>query len=370
MQSKPVLAVPIAAHRGFAPMSARRLLVLGGISAILVGMIFGDIFAAFVLHPTADRIGEHLLVATSAVRAGEPQVVLSYFANIGRLLENRGTKVDTHVHVIAFGFLALLLALVNPYVELAEPRQKQLAKIFLCGAVLLPVCVFLIYYVGLAYSPLRSIGWASILADFGGLLVIVAAAGFLWGVWRHFQGEPGAVKDELLQASEWTSRTLRAGGTVLILIGFFHGAYYAWAHLYEHEAREATLLTAMIDRAAAQNSAGAQQAVADYGGLAGEKAVAIAAHSHVIEFGLLALLLSFIQPLVFLSERWKRRWAWTLLAGSLMLPVFVQTEIRWGLVAGGIADLGGLLVIVALCGMLIGILRHTGKLDASGGGAA
>ena len=370
MQSKPALAQSSAAHRGFAPMSARRLLVLGGILAILVGMIFGDIFAAFVLHPNADRIGEHLLVATSAVSAGEPQVVLSYFANIGRLLENRGTKVDTHVHVIAFGFLALLLALVNPYVELAEPRQKQLAKIFLCGAVLLPVCVFLIYYVGLAYSPLRSIGWASILADFGGLLVIVATAGFLWGVWRHFQGEPGAVKDELLQTSEWTSRTLRGGGTVLILIGFFHGAYYAWAHLYQHEAREATLLTAMIDRAAAQNSAGAQQAAADYGGLAGEKAVAIAAHSHVIEFGLLALLLSFIQPLVFLSERWKRRWAWTLLAGSLMLPVFVQTEIRWGLVAGGIADLGGLLVIVALCGMLIGILRHTGKLDASGGGAA
>lgn len=351
-------------------MGARRLLVLGGIAAILAGMVFGDIFAVFILHPNAARIGGHLAVATSAVSDREPQVVLSYFANIGRLLENRGTKVDTHVHIIAFGFLALLLALVQPYVKLAENRQKQLAKVFLFGAVLLPVCVFLIYYVGLAYSPLRSIGWASIFADFGGLLVIVATTGFLWGIWRHFKSESTAVTDELLRASEATSRTLRAGGTLLILVGFLHGAYYAGAHLYEHEARETKLLTAMIDQAAARNTAAAQQAVADYGALAGEKAVAIAAHSHVIEFGLLALLLSFIQPFVFLSERWKRRWTWTLLAGSLILPVFVQAEIRWGLVAGGIADIGGLLVIVALCGMLVGILRYTGKLDASTGGAA
>src|SRR5262245_58502923 len=186
MHTQPAFAQQ-SAQRGFAPMSARRLLVLGGILAILAGMVFGDIFAVFILHPNASRIGEHLAVATSAVSAGEPQVVLSYFANVGRLLENRGTKVDTHVHIIAFGFLALLLALVQPYIKLAEARQKQLATIFLCGAVLLPVCVFLIYYVGLAYSPLRSIGWASILADFGGLLVIAATAGFLWGLWRHFQ---------------------------------------------------------------------------------------------------------------------------------------------------------------------------------------
>lgn len=356
-------------HRGFEHMGARRLLVLGGILAILAGLIFGDIFAVFILHPNSSRIGEHLLVATSAVSAGEPDVVLSYFANIGRLLENRGTKVDTHVHAIAFGFLALLLALVQPYVKLAEARQKQLAKVFLCGAVLLPVCVFLIYYIGLAYSPLQAIGWASILADFGGLLVIVATAGFLWGIWRHFQSDSAAVEDPLLRGSEWTSRTLRAGGTLLILAGFLHGAYYAGAHLYEHEARETTLLTGMVDRAAAHDSAAAREAVQGYGGLAGEKAVAIAAHSHVIEFGLMALLLSFVQPFVFLIERWKRRWAWTLLAGSIILPLFVQAETHWGLVAGGIADLGGLLVIVALCGMLAGILRYTGKLDASSGGA-
>jgi hypothetical protein len=56
-----------------------------------------------------------------------------------------------------------------------------------------------------------------------------------------------------------------------------------------------------------------------------------------------------------------------LLAGSIILPVFVLLELRIGLLAGGIADLGGLMVIVALVGMLVGVLRYSGKLDAEPG---
>jgi hypothetical protein len=55
------------------------------------------------------------------------------------------------------------------------------------------------------------------------------------------------------------------------------------------------------------------------------------------------------------------------LAGSIILPVFVLLELRIGLLAGGVADLGGLMVIVALVGMLVGILRYSGKLDAEPG---
>jgi hypothetical protein len=47
----------------------------------------------------------------------------------------------------------------------------------------------------------------------------------------------------------------------------------------------------------------------------------------------------------------------------------VLLELRFGLVAGGLADLGGLLVIVSLMAMWIGILRYTGKLDVSFGEA-
>jgi hypothetical protein len=81
---------------------------------------------------------------------------------------------------------------------------------------------------------------------------------------------------------------------------------------------------------------------------------------------LLGLLLSFVQPYVFLSEKWKRRWVCVFLAGSLLLPVFVLLELRVGLLAGGVADVGGFLVIIALVGMLAGVLRYTGRVDAMG----
>jgi hypothetical protein len=350
-------------ERGFAPLSARRLLVMGGIGLIAAGMLVGDLFAVFVLHQNAGRIGQHLTAAADAVAAEDPQAALEHFTAIGARLENRGTKVDAHAHIIAFGYLALLLALAQPYLAMSEAARRRLAQLLLAGAVLLPVSVFLIHYVGLEYSPLTSIGWASITADFGGLLVIVACGGYGVGLARHLAGG-GSADDALLRDRSPSARRLLAGGTLLILAGFLHGAYYAAAQLLEHEQREGRILSTMVERAAQKDNTAAHQAVADYGMLQAEKAVAIAAHSHIIEFGLLAVLMAFLQPYVMLSERWKQRWAAVLLAGSLILPVFVLAELRLGLVAGGIADVGGLLVIVALVGMLAGVVRYTGSLDA------
>ena len=351
------------AHPSFAPTSARRMLVLGGIALVAAGMLVGDLFAVFVLHQNAGRIGQHLTAAVDAVAAENPQSALENFGAIGGRLENRGTKVDAHAHIIAFGYLALLLALAQPYFALSEAARRRLAQIFLAGAVLLPVSVFLIHHVGLEYSPLESIGWASITADFGGFLVIVACAGFGVGLVRHL-GSGGSADDPLLRDRSPSARLLLAGGTLLILAGFLHGSFYAATQLLEHEQRESRILATMVERAAQKDLATAHQAVADYGQLQGEKAVAIAAHSHIIEFGVLAMLMAFLQPLVMLSERWKKRWAAVLLVGSVVLPVFVLAELRLGLVAGGIADLGGLLVIVALVGMLTGVVRYTGSLDA------
>jgi hypothetical protein len=352
-------------------MSARRLLVLGGIGLILTGMIFGDIFAVFTLHQNAARVGANLAAAGHAAAAGDSDAVFANFQNVGNLLENRGTKVDTHVHMIDFGYLALLLALVQPWVALQENAKKKIAWVFLVGGWVLPVGVFLIHYVGLAYSPSKTIGWASIVADFGGLLVLLATAAYLLNLWRYTRqtGEP-RVEDSLLADRSLAARALFVGGLTLVLLGFLHGAYYAAADLYKHEARDFDLLSQMSVGAAARTTAVIDEALSEYGQLQGEKAVNIAAHAHAIEFGMLAILLAFFQPYIGLSEIWKRRWASVLLVGSLLLPVCVFLEVRYGLVAGGIADIGGLLVIVALLAMWIGILRYTGALDASAGARA
>ncbi len=351
----------------FAPLSAERLLLLGGIALILIGMIFGDIFAVFVLHQNAARVGASLSNAAYAALAGDSAAVLTNFQDVRAFLQNRGTKVDTHVHMIAFGYLALMLSLLGPWIALSANTKKRLAWVFLCGAGLLPICVFLIHYVGLAHSPLKAIGWASIFADLGGLLVMVAVLWYLAGLGKYFfAAERSAPRSDLPADASPSGNLLLAGGVFLVLLGFLHGGYYAAVDLYRHEALDYSILLQISSGATTQSAAAVQSGLAEYGQLQGDKAVKIAAHSHIIEFGLLSMLLAFFQPYVNLHERWKRRWALVLLLGSVLLPICVLLELKYGLLAGGLADVGGLLVIVALLAMWIGVLRYTGQPDAGG----
>src|SRR5215831_8519251 len=123
----------------FAPMSARRLLIFGGIALIAGGMLFGDIFAVFVLHQNGGQTGQALLAACEAASAGNSIAVKEIFQRVGALLEDHGTKVDAHVHMTDAGYLALLLALAQPYILFPPSRQKLLAGLFVLGGVLLPV---------------------------------------------------------------------------------------------------------------------------------------------------------------------------------------------------------------------------------------
>jgi len=372
---------PTNSARGFAPgfapgfessferMSARRLYIFGGIALIAAGLLFGDIFAVFILHQNAARQSEALIAASRAAAAGNAAAVNEVFSRLGNILEDRGTKVDAHVHMIDAGYLALLLALVQPYIALSRQTKKSLAVLFIAGGVLLPVGIFLIHYVGLTGSPFAAIGWASVLADSAGALLILVLIVQAWG-FRQYLRSGQLSEAELPDEDSMPRRALLTGGTILVLLGFLHGAYYAGTLLYEHERMETAILQRLIDAATAGNLVAVTTEVGNFGGLAGARGVNIAAHSQIIEFGLLAMLISFVQPFVFLSEKWKRRWVKLLLGGSVILPVFVLLELRLGLLAGGIADIGGLMVIVGLVGMLVGILRYTGGLDAAERGAA
>ena len=348
----------------FPPMGARRLYIFSGIALIAAGLLFGDIFAVFILHQNASRQGQALMDACRAIAAGNSAAVNETFGNLGNLLEDRGTKVDAHVHMIDAGYLALLLALVQPYVTLSQSAKKTMALLFVAGGILLPIGIFLIHYVGLSYSPFPVIGWASVLADSAGAILIVVLVGQAWGFGKYLRTRELA-EPELPKEDSMACRALLAGGTILVLLGFLHGAYYAGVFLYAHERTETAILQRMINASTQGNLDLAAAEVTNFGNLAGARAVNMAAHSHIIEFGLLAMLLSFVQPFVFLSETWKRAWVKLLLGGSAVLPVFVLLELKLGLLAGGIADIGGLMVLVALTGMLVGILRYSGSLDAN-----
>ena len=281
----------------FAPMSARRLLVFGGIALIAGGMLFGDIFAVFVLHQNGGQTGEALLAASRAAAVGNSLAVEDSFRRIGGLLEDHGTKVDAHVHMIGAGYLALMLALLQPYVALPQTKKRLLAWWFVAGGLLLPIGIFLIHYVGLAYSPSSVIGWASVLADSVGAILIAVLAVEAWALWKHLRSGNGITEPALPRDRSWERRILLSGGTLLVLMGFLYGARYAAFDLYKHEARETRILKSILENARSRQG-GETAAVADYASLAAEKALKIGAHAHIIEFGLLAILLSFIQSYV------------------------------------------------------------------------
>src|SRR5436305_11978106 len=113
MHDMTTVALSPSIRATFAPMSARRLLVLGGIALIAGGMLLGDLFAVFILHQNAGRQAAELVAANQAVALGDASAVNKAFSSLGGLLEDRGTKVDAHVHAIGAGYLALMLALVQ-----------------------------------------------------------------------------------------------------------------------------------------------------------------------------------------------------------------------------------------------------------------
>jgi hypothetical protein len=347
------------------PLSPARILILGGILIALVGMLFGEYYAIFHLHQSGMTIEAEMLTSVQLVASEEREALGGPLTTIAKMLENMGTKKDTHTHWIQLAYLCLILGLVQPYIGLGPVWKRRWAVIMVASSFILPIGVFTIYYLGLWRSPFETIGWGSIVADAAGAVIVVAVFAQLVGAVRFFRS--GSEPDAVAQDEPDPPKTLLLRwGVVLILVGLLHGAYYAATGLYQNAERDQLYLEASLTEAMANNLPAAEKAVRDYNWLQAEKAIYIATHTHFIEFGILAVLLAFAQRFIFLAPTWKLRWARWVIAGGFLLPVAVQAELWWGLYAGAVADLGGFLVAAALAGMAIGAIRYTGAVDAKG----
>jgi hypothetical protein len=328
-------------------------------------MLFGDIFAMFVLHPNNARIGEAMYAASQLVPLGDAEGILAQFMSIGGFLENRGTKVDTHSHIIHMGYIAILLAILQPWVALSPVLKRRSAWLFIVSAALLPVSIFSIYYVGLAHSPLEHIGWGSIFADFFGALLAVAVAIQLWGLWCHGRGHGNS--SVLLpsgNAAYTASRTLLVGGLLLLVSGFLYGAgYAAWAQSGV-ATNEVDILKNIVSHAAASNQELLGADFNAYGNYQMYRAINIAVHTHINEMGILLLLMSFVQGFIHYADNTRRRWARVAVVSAFGLPIGILLELKLGIVGSILADFFGFSMIVALMAMLFGLLRYTGAADS------
>lgn len=344
---------------------SQRLLLIGGVLLIASGMLFGDVFAMFVLHPNNARIGEARYAASQLVPAGDADGILAHFMAIGGFLENRGTKVDTHSHIIHVGYIALLLAMLQPWVALSARLKRRVAWLYILSAALMPVSIFSIYYVGMAYSPLAFIGWGSIFADLFGALLAVAVLVQLWGLWLHARGQSDpAVAPAYIGSGGSAARVLLVGGLLLLVCGFLYGAAYAAWTQSGAATSEVDILKSIVTHAAASDQASLGADFDAYGNYQMYRAINIAVHTHINEMGILLLLMSFVQGFIHFRERTRRRWAQLAVCSGFALPIGILMEIKLGIVGSIVADFFGFTMIVSLMAMLFGLLRYTGAQDA------
>ncbi len=346
--------------------NSQRLLTIGGILLIASGMLFGDIFAMFVLHPNNARIGEAMYAASQLIPTGDADGILAHFMSIGGFLENRGTKVDTHSHIIHMGYIALLLAMLQPWVALSAATKQGVAWLFILSALLLPVSIFSIHYVGLAYSPLGHIGWGSIFADLFGALLAVAVFIQLWGLWCYNRNPAEKSAPSYFTADNRASRALLVGGLLLLVSGFLYGAAYALWTQVGGSVSEVDILKSIVTHGAASEQELLAADFEAFGNYQMYRAINIAVHTHINEMGILLLLMSFVQGFVQFGEKIRQRWALLAIVSAFGLPIGILLEINFGIVGSILADLFGFTMIVALMAMLFGLLRHTGASDALG----
>lgn len=366
----------ISEHTAPLASDTQRVLAIGGILLIASGMLFGDIFAMFALHPNNARIGAAMYTAAGLIPNGDVDGILAQFMAIGGFLEFRGTKVDTHSHIIHMGYIALLLAMLQPWVALSPRVRHRTAWLFILCAALMPPAIFAIHYVGLAYSPLQDIGWASIFADLFGALLALATVINLYGLWRHVGGRgdgggtPTYINAVGSGAGRAASRILLVGGLLLLVSGFLYGAGLALYHQFNSAPTEVDILKSIVTAAAAGDRAALDAAFGAFGNFQMLRAINVASHTHINEMGILLLLVSFVQAFVQYPEATRNRWAKLAVVGAFGLPAGILLEIPYGIVGSVIADSAGFLVIVSLMAMLFGLLRYTGASDAGTGGVA
>ncbi|HSA93320.1 MAG TPA: hypothetical protein VLE48_09945 [Terriglobales bacterium] len=340
-------------------MSAARILVCGGILLIIAGMLLGEVYAIFISHVGTAEIKRLWTGIAEAVGRGDPAAAVAGYERVEEMLHRRGRIVNTHSHIIAFGFLALTLAVLQSVLPMDERRKRRLAILVITGSVLQPLFVFVRAYAG---------EWALWVSDLGGFLVMGAVLAYAAGL-RSAEDLTAALRAQVadLLASASSRLLLRTGG-VLIVAGMAFGLYLAWQFVTQLEPQHWQLLESGL-AAARQDPPAARETVLAYRGLQSKIAITAAAHSHAIEMGIMALLLGFVQNFVFFSERWKLRWACVFCLGSALMPVFIFIATIVGLVSAAFADLSGALAIAALVAMLVGLVRHSGAQAAREGSA-
>src|SRR5580765_6209737 len=124
-------------------MSARKVLLFGGIALAILGMTYGLWYAVFAEHQALDGIGHSLASSFQAAAAGNSTAAESSLLQYRQAKYVYDRQVDVHGHSIGLAILLMVLALGFDYAGLPEKVKMLLAWSLLLGSVLFPLGVLM-----------------------------------------------------------------------------------------------------------------------------------------------------------------------------------------------------------------------------------
>lgn len=158
--------------------SARKLLIFGGISLAVFGMLYGLHYAIFIEHQTLDHLGGSL--ATAFVHGAERKLPEAHTAleAYGSTKYDYVRQVDAHSHWIGLAMLMMVMGVVFDSVGFGDRVRYLIALSLVLGGVIFPLGVLL-------QTQTHGGAFASGLAIAGSGMVIVSLAAIAVGFARQ-----------------------------------------------------------------------------------------------------------------------------------------------------------------------------------------
>jgi hypothetical protein len=157
--------------------SARKLLLVGGLSLATLGMLYGLHYAVFVEHQTLDRMGASLAQAFASASQRDTVAAHGAVDAYAATKYNYVRQVDVHSHWIGLGMLLIMLGAAFDGVALSGRMKTWLAAALVTGSFVFPMGVIL-------QTVSHGAVYASWLAIFGSAIVTAALAAVAWGFAR------------------------------------------------------------------------------------------------------------------------------------------------------------------------------------------
>ena len=157
--------------------SARKVLLVGGLSLAAFGMFYGLHYAVFVEHQTLDRMGTSLAQAFASASQRDTVAAHGAIDAYASTKYNYVRQVDVHSHWIGLGMLPIVLGAAFDGVALSARMKTWIAAALVTGSFVFPMGVIL-------QTVSQGAIYASWLAIFGSAIVTTALVAVAWGFAR------------------------------------------------------------------------------------------------------------------------------------------------------------------------------------------